>query len=130
MLYVAALAVLVVFLIMAQNIRFLGRELYAPKVGELGAHVVGTVLQVLFIFSMTWLLLRWLGADHASVERWSIGLLWVVLAEWWELWVMRRLRRLTWDAVLAEYNPFAARLWWLVPLAYLLAPVIVGGWLV
>lgn len=129
MLYIAALAVLVVSLIVAQNNRFLGRELYAPKIGEHAAHAVGAVLQVLFIFVVTWLLLRWLGKGHSPAEMWAIGLLWLVLAEGWELVVLRRIKGLTWDAVLAEYNPLAARIWWLVPLAYLLAPVLVGGWL-
>jgi hypothetical protein len=129
MLYLAALVVLVVFLIVAQNNRFLGRELYAPKVGEWVAHCVGALLQVLFVFVVTWLLLRWLGAGHGRAELWTIGVLWVVLAEVWELVVLRRLKRLRWEAVLAEYSPIAGRIWWLVPLAYLLAPVLVAGWM-
>jgi hypothetical protein len=127
--YLASLAVLAVFLIFAFNNRFLARELYGPKVGVYTAHCVGVALQVLFIFALTYLLLAWLGGSYSRADLWAIGVTWAVLGDGIELWYLRAVQRQSWSGMLAEYDLRRGRLWWLVPPAMLVAPVVVHDWL-
>jgi hypothetical protein len=130
MIYLAALAVLFVYLVFAFNNRFLGQAYYAPRVGALAAHWVGVALQIAFIGVTTFLLLDWAHGELARSQLWSIGVGWAVLAQAVELVAFHWVQRRPWAHVLDEYNPLAAHGWWLVPLAYLLAPVLVNGWLI
>ncbi|HKJ00444.1 MAG TPA: hypothetical protein VKB51_18385 [bacterium] len=129
MIYLAALAVLVVYIIFAFNIRFLGREYYGPRLGTWVAHWVGVAIQIAFVIVMTYLFLNWLRGAHTRAELWTIGVMWAVLAEAWELFAFHWVQRRPWADVLAEYNPLTGHGWWLVPLTYLLAPVLVYDWL-
>lgn len=131
MLYPVAPAVLVVFLLMARNLRCVGGELYAPRPGELGAHAVGSVPRVLIGFLMTWLPLRRRGAGH---RRAADGAGRGVGAGWY--WVGAGGSAGTgcrWNTILllecnaAGMQPLAAGIRWLVPPACLFAPVMVGG---
>lgn len=128
MLYVGALAVLAVYLIFAFNNRFLGQEFYAARVGRLLAHWVGVAIQLAFVAVVTFLFLEWLRGGYTRADLWAVGVLWAVLGEAWELFFFRVMRRRPWAEVLAEYKPLTGHGWWLVPLAYLLAPVLVHGW--
>jgi hypothetical protein len=123
--YLAALAVLAVFLIFAFNNRFLGREYYAPRLGTLLAHWVGVAIQIGFVAVMAFLFLDWLRGDYTRETLWRIGVLWAVGAQAWEAFAFHWVQRRPWHEVLAEYNPLTGHGWWLVPLAYLLAPVLV-----
>jgi hypothetical protein len=127
--YLAALAVLVVYLVFAFNNRYLGREFYGPRVGTMLAHWVGVAIQLAFVVVMTFLWLNWLRGEHGRGQLLAVGLIWVVLAEAWEFFVFHGVQRKPWADVLAEYDPRTGHGWWLVPLAYLLAPLLVHEWL-
>jgi hypothetical protein len=129
MIYLAALAVLAVFLIFAFNNRFLGREFYEPRLGHHLAHWAGVVIQVGFVALMTAVLLEWLRGDFTRDQLWTVGVLWLVAGQAVELFVFHWVRRRPWAEIVAEYNPLTGHGWWLVPLAYLLMPVLVSGWL-
>jgi hypothetical protein len=126
--YIAAMGVLVVLVVFAFNNRFLGRELYGPRLGYLAAHWVGVAIQVAFTGMVTYLWLAWLKGEHWQVNLWAVGIAWAVLAEAAEMVIFLGPRHRTLAHVLSEYNPLRGRGWWLVPLAYLLAPVLVRAW--
>jgi hypothetical protein len=127
MVYVGTIAILAVYIIFGFNNRFLGRELYGPQLGPRLAHWTGVAIQIGFVAIVTFLFLDWLGSTTA-VERWSIGVVWAVGAQAWEVFALRTLKRRHWGEVLAEYNPLTGYGWWLVPLAYLLAPTLLHAW--
>ena len=125
MIYVGALALLVLYLIFAFNNRFLGREYYGPRVGEMVAHWVGVLIQLAFIGGVTLLFLDWLRTDFTRTQLWTVGIMWAVLAPAWELFAFHWMQRKPWSQVLDEYNPLTGHGWWLVPLGLLVAPVLV-----
>ena len=102
--FLAALAVLVVLLVFAFNNRYLGREVYGPKLGERVAHWAGVAIQVAFTGVMTFLWLNWLRGEHGRGFLLIMGLVWAVVAEAWEFFVAR-VQRKPWAEVLDEYNP-------------------------
>lgn len=123
--YIVALAVLVVFLIFAFNNRFLGREYYGPRLGAFVAHWAGVGIQVIFIVLLTFLWLNWMRSVQARGVLLTVGVMWAVLATAVEFFAYHWVQRRSWPEVLGEYDARSGHGWWLVTLAYLLAPLIV-----
>jgi len=129
MIYIGALGVLFLLVIFAFNNRFVGREFYAPRVGLLVAHWVGVAIQIAWVGIVTFLLLGWLRGNQEAADLWAVGVLWAVLSVAWEMFAFHWVQRRGWHDVLDDYNPLVGHGWWLVPLAYLLAPIVIHDWL-
>jgi len=130
MIYLAAVVIWVVFTIFAFNNHFLRSEMYGPRLGETLAHYVGVALQILFILGVTFLLLTWLRGDYTVGQLWAVGVIWVVLTAGGELWLFGRAApgwRRDW---IQQYNLLRGRVWVLVLLALLFAPILVHNWFI
>lgn len=94
---------------------------YRPATGELAAHQISTGLLIVLIGAAAWLLQsRWpLGTAREAA---AVGVSWMLLTIAFECILGRAVAGKPWDAVLADYNLAAGRVWILVPLWLLIAP--------
>jgi len=110
------------FLALAILAGALRQFLLAPAMGDLPARAVCTVLLcVLYYAAIRAFVLR-LRIDGTST-RLFLGIFWSGLTLAFEFGIGLA-RGLSWDAMLADYNMLEGRLWPLVPLTLLLAPLL------
>jgi len=93
-----------------------------PSLGVAAAHVASTALLCAIILVVAWLTTRWVGARTAR-DAWRVGLLWVTLTLAFELLAGHYAFGASWSALLADYDVTRGRVWILVPIVTLLAPV-------
>ena len=97
---------------------------YAKRLGELPAHQVSTATAIVaFAAYFTWLERRWPIRDRA--EALQIGASWLTLTVAFEFAFGRRVAKLSWRELLADYNLAAGRTWPLVLAWLTLGPEIV-----
>jgi hypothetical protein len=105
----------------------LRQGLLIPRIGERAGHIVSTFLLSAIILGAAWLLLPWIRAASAR-DAWIIGALWVVLTIAFEFLGGHYLFGDSWEQLLAEYNVAQGRIWILILITALLAPVLVWTW--
>ena len=127
--FFTALAVWYVIAVFAHNNRFLRDTYYGPMVGARLAHLVGVVLQIAFIYAITYLWLNWLELSLSAVSLWTVGGLWVLLAVLAEPAFYYHSGLSPWREVMKDYNLMHGRLWLLVLVALLYAPTHISRWL-
>lgn len=94
----------------------------APRFGELAGHVISTGILCGVILSVAWLTIPWLGPRGAH-QALLIGTVWMVLTVAFEFLGGHYLFGHSWQRLLADYDLLRGRVWILVPLASLLAPL-------
>lgn len=100
------------------------RELaIVPQVGEVAGRALSSVMLSAAILIAAWFTLAWIGPLSAG-DAWAIGLLWLGLTLAFEFLVGHYIFGDPWGQLWADYNVLRGRMWVLVPLATLLAPVI------
>lgn len=99
------------------------RELgYGPRMGELQAHQVSTVIGIVIYGFYTGLVFDWLGVSNRQ-QAWTVGLLWLVLTVVFEFGFGRYIAGHSWGRLLKDYNLLEGRVW-----ALFLAWVAVAPW--
>ena len=93
-----------------------------PLLGAQTAHIVSTAILCAAIFVVAWFSISWIGPNTGR-EALSIGIQWVVLTIAFEFLAGHYVFGNTWESLLADYNLFHGRIWVLVLLADLLAPL-------
>jgi hypothetical protein len=99
-----------------------------PVLGEAGGHVVSTLIFCAVIFLVAVTSLGWIGAASLRSAI-SIGILWVLLAVAFEFLAGHYLFGYSWGELFADYDVLHGRIWVLVPLSSLIAPVWAFGFL-
>ena len=100
------------------------RELvFVPLLGDGAAHVVSVAILSLAIIVVTWSTIAWI-RPRSPAEAWRIGLLWLALTLAFELLAGHYLFLSPWSRLLADYNILRGRIWILVLIATVAAPVI------
>ena len=92
-----------------------------PLLGEPIARAVSSLMLAGAVLLVTWLFLGWIGPTTQS-DAWTIGVIWICLTLAFEFLVGHYVFGTTWEALRAEYNVLAGRLWILVLVATLAAP--------
>lgn len=100
--------------------------LLQPRIGEHGAHVVGTLVVVAVFAAVIWRAARWISPALARSQLVSVGTMWFVATVTFEFGFGHYVMGHSWFRLLADYNLFAGRLWIVVLVTVLLAPVIAG----
>jgi len=95
-----------------------------PRTSELAARALSCVTLASAIVFVTWLTIGWMGPT-SSRDAWRIGVMWLVMTLAFELGAGHYLFHTPWAALIADYNLLAGRLWILVLIATLTAPVVV-----
>jgi hypothetical protein len=92
-----------------------------PRLGMARAHVVSTILLSAVILGVTAWAIRWI-APASIREAWLVGIGWTLATATFEL-LAGRLSGRSWSEVLGDYDLASGRIWPLVLLTTLLAPV-------
>jgi len=96
--------------------------LISPRTGPQVGHVVSTVLLTTLITAMAWLAIPWIAPGTRGCAL-TVGIWWVVLTLAFEFLAGHYLFGSSWQKLLADYNIVRGRIWILVPIVTLLAPV-------
>jgi len=123
MLVRAALAWLAILVLAILN-GALRQALLIPRLGERVGYIVSTVLLSTLVVGATWILLPWIRPPTAR-DAWLIGCLWLALTLAFEFLGGHYLFKTPWDRLLADYNVAQGRIWVLVLVTTLLAPILV-----
>jgi hypothetical protein len=97
-----------------------------PRVGDPAAHVMGTLLVVAAMALVVGLTVGWIVPGLETRRLVLLGLGWTGLTVAFEFLFGHYVVGHPWSRLLADYNVMAGRIWTLVLLTSLLAPVILG----
>jgi len=117
-----AVAVWCLFAVLAVGNGMLRVSVVTPRLGDQAAHVIATALLCAVIAALTWLLLPWL-ALQSGRDAWVLGTTWLSMTVAFEFLAGHFLFGHDWDRLLADYNLARGRVWVLVLITTLLAPV-------
>jgi len=96
-----------------------------PRAGERLGHVTSSVMLCTLIVALTWLFVRWIG-PRSSAEGLRVGTTWLGLTLAFEFGFGHYVAGKPWHELMADYNVAAGRIWILVLLTTLFAPLLVG----
>lgn len=96
--------------------------LISPRTGPQIGHVLSTVLLCVFIAAVAWFTIPWIAPGTTS-RALATGGWWLVLTLGFEFLAGHYLFGDSWDKLLADYNIARGRIWLLVPLVTLVAPL-------
>ncbi|HEY3246013.1 MAG TPA: hypothetical protein VGM03_21945 [Phycisphaerae bacterium] len=94
-----------------------------PRLGERVGHVISTLMLSGLVLVAAWLLTPWIRPVTRG-DAWLVGALWVVLTVAFEFLGGHYLFGNTWEKLLADYNLAQGRIWILVLITTLVAPVV------
>ena len=94
-----------------------------PRLGDPIARAVSCVTLAAVIAAVTWMSLEWIHPTSTR-DAWTIGATWLVMTLAFEFGAGHYLFHTPWSAVIADYNLLAGRLWVLVLITTLTAPVV------
>jgi hypothetical protein len=100
------------------------QALLTPRFGERTGHVISTILLSVLVLAAAWLLVPWV-RPLTRRDAWTIGALWLGLTLAFEFLAGHYLFRDPWDRLLADYNVAQGRIWILVLVTTVVAPVLV-----
>lgn len=101
----------------------LRNSLYKQFLNELHAHQLSTVSFIVFFGIYVWFTLKWLRLA-SSQDAVLLGLIWLVLTIAFEFLFGHFVMGNAWSKLFYDYNLFAGRIWILVLLWIMIAPII------
>ena len=99
--------------------------LLKPRLSDVTAHAVSSLLLSAAVFVITRVTIRWIGPAGPR-DGWSIGLSWLALTLAFEFLAGHYLFGTPWPVLLDDYRLMDGRLWVLVLASALLAPVVLN----
>ena len=97
--------------------------LYEDSVGDQVAHQISTATLMILVAGYAWLLQRtW--PLTSSRSAWQVGAAWAAMTLAFEFGFGHYVTGNSWSTLLADYNLLEGRLWVLIPLTILVAPVL------
>jgi hypothetical protein len=86
------------------------------------------VILSLLVLMLCLATIRWLGPSNV-LQGWMIGLFWVLLSVMFQFSFGHFALGVSWERLLAAYDPSDGNLWVLVLLTFLISPIVCGkGW--
>lgn len=117
------LSIWIVLAVLAVLNGTLRQYVFMPRVDEQVAHVITTFLLCTVILLVTRWTADWIGVDTRQ-RAWFTGLTWLVLTIAFEFLVGHFVFGSPWSKILADYNVARGRVWVLVLITTLIAPVL------
>ena len=121
-----ALGIWLLMAVIAVGAGALREALLTPRMGSAASHVVGTFLVVAVFLLVIGLSIRWVVPGLETGDLWTVGFLWSALTVAFEFGFGHRVAGHSWQRLLADYDVTAGRIWVLVLVTLLLAPVWLG----
>jgi hypothetical protein len=94
-----------------------------PKWGDLVGHALSSFTLSIAIVVVTFFLVRWIGPT-SKADAWCVGALWLALTLAFEFLAGHYIFDTSWDRLWADYNVLEGRVWTVVLIATLFAPLI------
>ena len=94
-----------------------------PQLGEQLGRAVSSLILAAAVFVVTWFTIGWIRPVSAD-DAWIVGLVWVAMTLAFEFLAGHYLFGNPWSRLLAEYNVVEGRIWALVLIATLVAPIV------
>lgn len=98
-------------------------KILTPRTGEQAGHVISTLILMAIILLGTIWAFPWMKTSTAR-EAWLTGVLWMVLTLAFEFLAGHFLFHTPWRSLLVDYKITRGRLWVLIPLSTLIAPIL------
>jgi hypothetical protein len=95
-----------------------------PRFGDLIARAISCFTLAGMILLVTWLSLTWIHLN-SSTQAWTIGTMWLAMTVTFEFIGGHYVFHTPWSTLLADYNILEGRLWIVVLIATIAAPVLV-----
>jgi hypothetical protein len=121
-----ALTVWLLLLVTAIVLAAFREGVLTPRVGPQAAHLLGTALAVAFMATVIGVSLPWVVPDLDVRTLWVLGFGWTGLTVAFEFVFGHFVMGHPWSRLLHDYDLLAGRVWVLVLLTTLLAPVLLG----
>ncbi|MGD8727996.1 MAG: hypothetical protein PVH40_10145 [Gemmatimonadales bacterium] len=119
-------AIWLLLLVIAIAAASLRERVLSPRIGDHGAHVVGTLLVVAAFAGVIWATVRWVSPTLDRGQLLTVGVAWLVATVLFEFAFGHYVVGHPWSRLLADYNLAAGRVWVLVLLTLLCMPAIAG----
>ena len=104
---------------------FIRQKFIFPKVGEQKAHVIGTIIFLILQFVLIFVYVKMSLIRESSILL-EVGVFWVILTVLFEFGFGHYIMKHPWSKLLADYNIFKGRIWLLVLINNIFAPVFSG----
>jgi hypothetical protein len=111
-----------VLLIMAVLNGSVRESVITPKFGAVAGHIISTIMLSAIILVVTWFSILWIGA-RSTTDAFVVGFTWLALTVAFEFLGGHYLFRRPWEELFADYNIFRGRIWTVVLLSTLFAPI-------
>lgn len=124
--YVQAVLVWIIMVFVA-IVNGILRGVYTPKVGSvLHGHQISTVIFIAALLIIIYLFLRMTSVSYTEKDLVLIGAMWMMLTIVFEFGFGHYVMGTSWSQLIADYNILKGHVWGLVLLTILVAPYIVG----
>jgi hypothetical protein len=97
-----------------------------PRFGGCAGHVISTIMLSSGIVFIAWMSIVWIGAE-STADAFAIGSTWLLLTVGFEFVAGHYLFGNPWQKLFADYNIFQGRIWIVVLLTTLVAPIWATG---
>ena len=124
-LYLKSLGIWFTLAVSAIVVAIFRNDILLPQLGEQTAHQIGTVLYLIVQFIVIFIFIKKLKIKEIKTLL-SIGLFWFVLTIIFEFVFGHYVVGHPWQKLFADYNIFNGRLWVLVLINNLAAPLVSG----
>ncbi|MBU7044498.1 MAG: hypothetical protein HXS47_12980 [Theionarchaea archaeon] len=104
----------------------LRNQVYGPKVTELLAHQLSTVIYIVVFILVMVLLFSQTNAPYTQKDLIIIGIVWLTLTVLFEFGFGHYVIGHSWSRLIHDYNIFQGRIWALVLITELIGPYIIG----
>ena len=94
-----------------------------PRVGEAAGHAISSVSLSGAILVLSWLAIEWIN-PASTRDAFLVGVVWLALTLAFEFLAGHYLFRKPWNELLADYDILAGRIWVLVLVTTMLAPLL------
>ncbi len=97
-------------------------SLITPRFGPQQGHIISTLLLVSAIVAVAFITIRWIG-PVTTPQAWRVGIVWLAFTLAFEFLAGHYVFGTPWETIFADYNLLEGRIWPLIPLATVVAPV-------
>ena len=124
--FLYALGIWFIFVIVAILNGTFRNAFITPKIGEHAGHVISTIILVCVILVVTYLFISNLKINYTNTDLLLIGAFWLILTVLFEFVFGHYVVGHSWNRLFADYNILKGRVWSLVLVTDLIAPLLVG----
>ncbi|MDG6219238.1 MAG: hypothetical protein QCI00_07335 [Candidatus Thermoplasmatota archaeon] len=110
------------FIVLAIVNAGLRERVFTEFFDELRSHQLSTFTLMVFIFVVTYLVLRYSGIDLTDTQAFIMGTIWLILAISFEFLAGHYIFGNSWELLIGDYNILKGRIWILILITTFLAP--------